>query len=87
MILLLGLVLFLIGANAGAASRRAWLPWLLPLLVACYFVFSYVRELQPPEQGENNPGLVLLIGVAAVIVAAGGVAFGRLSRRRVDGRS
>ena len=76
------------GAVAGVAARRAWLPWLLPLLVACYYTFVLAQELRPPEQGDNNPVLVLLSGLSAVLVAAAGVAFGQLSgRRRADRRS
>lgn len=80
----LALVLLVVAAFA----MSAWLPgrwsgfaWLLPLgLVVVFFVW-WLDERQPPETGDNQPGLVALVGVVVVLLTATAAGLGRRVRR------
>jgi hypothetical protein len=71
-----------------AFAMSAWMPgplsalaWLVPLGLAVWFGVVWLDERQPPEQGDNQPGLVALVGVVVVLLTASAAALGHVARR------
>lgn len=66
-----------------AMLPRRWsaLAWLVPVGVAAFYFVVWRDERQPAEQGDNQPGLVAVVGVVAVLLTVTAAGLGRLMRR------
>jgi hypothetical protein len=68
-----------------AAARQRWASLtaaLVPLAAGAYFLLAWLRERQPPETGDAQPGLVLFVGTVVTLALAAAACAGWLLRAR-----
>lgn len=79
--LVLVLIVAAFAMSARLPGRWSALAWLAPVGVAVFYLVAWLHEREPPESGDNQPGLVAFVGVVAVLLTATAAGLGRLMRR------
>ena len=82
----LALGIFVLALAGGFLSSGRVAPWLVPILVAIYFLVGYVDESNTPEGVESQEDLVAIVGLGATAIAIAGSAAGIALRRRRHSR-
>ena len=81
---LIALVILFAGAAMvlGISPMPRWISLLPGLAVGIYFLIAWLHERQPPATGDNQPGLVALVGAAFTAVVLAAAALGWAMRKR-----
>lgn len=83
--LMLLLIVAAFAMSARLPGRWSAVAWLAPVGVAVFYFIGWLHARQPPESGDNQRGLVALVGVVAGLLTATAAGLGRLMRRRGGG--